>query len=72
MELTFLAIQISVFKKKEQNFTKFHPEKYDFNICKGFSMKKMAQIRQISKTNKLLNRQIFQILIISSSRKPRI
>jgi hypothetical protein len=26
----------------EPNFTKFHPEKYDFNLYKGFSMKKKA------------------------------
>jgi hypothetical protein len=27
-----------------QNFAKFRPEKYDFNIFKGFSMEKMTQI----------------------------
>jgi hypothetical protein len=32
-----------------QNFAKFQPEKYDFDLCKGFFMKKMTQIRQISK-----------------------
>jgi hypothetical protein len=28
---------------------KFQPETYDFDLYKGFSMEKMAQIRQISK-----------------------
>jgi hypothetical protein len=28
---------------------KFRPEKYDFNLLKGFSMEKMAQIRNIFK-----------------------
>jgi hypothetical protein len=47
---------------KKRNFAKFHSEKYDFNLYKGFSMKILAQIRQISKNkNKFLNRQIFQI-----------
>jgi hypothetical protein len=27
-----------------QNFTKFQPEKYDFDLYEGSSMKKMAQI----------------------------
>jgi len=30
-----------------RNFTKFQPEKYDFNIYKGFSIKKIAQIPHI-------------------------
>jgi hypothetical protein len=30
-------------------FAKSLPEKYDFNLQEGFSMEKMAQIRQISK-----------------------
>jgi uncharacterized protein YwgA len=28
---------------------KFQPEKYDFDLYKGFSMEKTAQIHQISK-----------------------
>jgi hypothetical protein len=32
-----------------RNLAKFRPEKYDFDLCKGFSIAKMAQIRQISK-----------------------
>jgi uncharacterized protein YwgA len=31
-----------------QNLAKFRPEKYDFNLYKGFFMEKMAQICQIS------------------------
>jgi hypothetical protein len=27
-----------------RNFTKFQPEKYDFDLCKEVSMEKMAQI----------------------------
>jgi hypothetical protein len=38
----------SVFFLK-QKFAKFQPEKYDFNISKGFFMEKMAQILQIVK-----------------------
>jgi hypothetical protein len=41
-----------------RNFAKFQSEKYDFNLYKGFSMEKMAQIHQISK-KKFLDRQIF-------------
>jgi hypothetical protein len=29
-----------------RNFARFRPEKYDFNLYKGFSMEKMGQIRQ--------------------------
>jgi len=38
-------------------FAKFRPEKYDFNLFKGFFMWKMAQIRQILnfKNSKLLD-----------------
>jgi hypothetical protein len=32
-----------------RDFGKFSPEKYDFDLYKGFSMRKMTQIRQISK-----------------------
>jgi len=32
-----------------QNFIKFWPEKYDFDLCKGFLMKEMTQIFQILK-----------------------
>jgi hypothetical protein len=32
-----------------QNFAKFRPKKYDFNLYKGVSMEKMAQICQILK-----------------------
>jgi len=32
-----------------QNFAKFRPEKYNFNLYKGFSTKKMAQICQTPK-----------------------
>jgi hypothetical protein len=32
-----------------QNFIKFRPEKYDYDLYKGFSMKKMGQFRQILK-----------------------
>jgi hypothetical protein len=35
-----------------QNYAKFEPEKYDLNLLKGFFMKKIAQIGQISKKNK--------------------
>jgi hypothetical protein len=41
-----------------QNFAKFQPEKYDFDLCKGFFMEKMTQSRQISK-KKNPNCQIF-------------
>jgi hypothetical protein len=34
-----------------QNFTKFQLEKYDFDLYKGFSIKKMTQVHQISKKN---------------------
>ncbi len=30
-----------------RNLARFRPDKYDFNLYKGFSMEKMAQIRQI-------------------------
>jgi hypothetical protein len=53
----------------EPNFTKFHPEKYDFNLYKRFPMKKKTQIRQILK-EKNPNCQIFKIS--SSSWQPRI
>jgi hypothetical protein len=32
-------------------FLKSLPEKYDFNLKEGFSMKKMAETRQVSKKN---------------------
>jgi hypothetical protein len=35
-----------------QNFAKFRPEKYDFNLYKGFLMRSIAQIRQILKKKK--------------------
>jgi hypothetical protein len=35
-----------------QNFAKFRPEKYDFNLYKGFLMRSIAQIRQILKEKK--------------------
>jgi hypothetical protein len=41
---------------------KFRPEKYDFNLLKGFSMAKMAQIRQISLLKKKKGFQIAKIL----------
>jgi hypothetical protein len=45
----------------EPNFTKFHPEKYHFNLHKGFSMgKKKNQIRQNLK-EKNPNCQIFML-----------
>ncbi len=31
-----------------QDFGKLSPEKYDFDLYKGFSMRKMTQVRQIS------------------------
>jgi hypothetical protein len=34
-----------------QVFINLQPEKYDINQYKGFFMEKMAQIRQISKSN---------------------
>jgi hypothetical protein len=34
-----------------QNFAKFQLKNYDFDIFKGFSMEKMAQIFQILKNN---------------------
>jgi hypothetical protein len=34
-----------------QNFAKFQLENYDFDLFKGFSMEKMAQIFQILKNN---------------------
>jgi hypothetical protein len=40
-------IQTSVFFG--QNFTKFKLEKYDFDMYKGFFVKKITQIRQIYK-----------------------
>jgi hypothetical protein len=43
-----------------QNFAKFQPEKYDFDLCKGFFMKKMTQSRQISK-KQIPNCQIFMV-----------
>jgi hypothetical protein len=33
-----------------RNLAKFQPEKYDFDLYKGFSMEKMTEIHQISKT----------------------
>jgi hypothetical protein len=41
---------------------KFRPKKYDFNLLKGFSMEKMAQIRQISKKKKKKGFQIAKFL----------
>jgi len=35
-----------------RDFAKFPPEKYDFDLYKGFFMEKMTQIRQISKKKK--------------------
>jgi hypothetical protein len=35
-----------------QNFAKIQPEKYNFDLYKAFSMKKMTQILQISKKKK--------------------
>jgi hypothetical protein len=46
------------------NFAKFSPEKNDFDLHKGYFVKKKTQIRQIS-NNVFPNRQI---LMISSSR----
>ncbi len=43
-----------------QKFSNFRPEKYDFNLCKGVCMKKMAQIHQILK-GFFPNHQIFMI-----------
>jgi len=36
-----------------QNFTKFQPEKYDFDLDKGFFMKKMTQMCQILKKKRI-------------------
>jgi hypothetical protein len=45
-----------------RNFAKFQPEKYDFNLYKGFFMeKKKAQFRQISRKKKFPDRQSFII-----------
>jgi hypothetical protein len=33
-------------------FAKYQPEKYNFNLHKGFFMERMTQIRQISKKKK--------------------
>jgi hypothetical protein len=44
-----------------RNFAKFRPEKYDFDLYKGFFMKTIVQIHQISKGKKNPNRQIFLI-----------
>jgi len=41
------------------HIAKFQPEKYDFDLCKGFSMEKMAQIRQISNKKKGLRSSDF-------------
>jgi hypothetical protein len=47
-----------------QNFNKLWPEKYDFDICKGFLKEEIPQTHQISqKDNPNL-----QILMMSSSR----
>ncbi len=46
--MLFVCGPESVFFLK-QKFAKFQPEKYDFNISKGFFMEKMAQILQIVK-----------------------
>jgi hypothetical protein len=43
-----------------RNIAKFRPEKYGFHLYKGFSMKKMAQIRQIS-NKKVPDHHIFMI-----------
>jgi hypothetical protein len=47
-----------------QNFSKFRPEKYDFDLYKGLFMKKMTQNCQISKKNNS-NNQIFMISSIA-------
>jgi hypothetical protein len=47
-----------------QNFFKFRPEKYDFDLYKGLFMKKMIKICQISKKNNS-NHQIFMISSIA-------
>jgi hypothetical protein len=47
-----------------QKFAKSQPEKYDFDISKGFFMEKMAQILQIVE-NKI---QIVKKFMITSTR----
>jgi len=46
-------------------FAKIQPEKYNFDLYKAFSMKKMTQILQISKKKIIPD---CQILMISSNR----
>ncbi len=43
-------------------FAKHLPEKYDFDLQEGFSMKKMAQIRKLQKQI----RQIFLLILVST------
>ncbi len=47
-----------------KKFAKFQPEKYDFDISKGFFMERMAQIRQIVGKKSKLSKKI----MITSSR----
>jgi hypothetical protein len=47
--LTFIFFSLPSAKKFGRNPAKFRPEKYDFDLCKGFSMEKMTEIHQISK-----------------------
>ncbi len=47
--LVFCCLQTTLAMHYCQIFTKFWPEVYDFDICKGFVMQKMAQIQKISR-----------------------
>jgi hypothetical protein len=51
--MSFMSKSVCVFLLR-QNFAKFQPEKYEFNLHKGFSMEtKMIQIWQILENKKV-------------------
>jgi hypothetical protein len=51
---------INVFLSCNEILPNFDPKKYDFNLYKGYLIKKIAQIQQISK-KKIQNHHIFMI-----------
>ncbi len=68
-----LASSESVFKAVLGNFTKIQAEKYDFNLYKGFSMEKMAQICQILKKKRISRSpDFFDNFWVSSHKNRRI
>ncbi len=55
---------VPLFLLYRQIFNQFWPNKYDFNLYKGFFMKKMTQICQIWKKKKFHKCQIFMMMLL--------